>query len=193
MFVTSISTTRCTFVQAIVVAAVTLVVDVCFIVVDAYNGIDSITAAIAFASLVVFRVIFVASAYVAERNERSDTAIRLALVAADDEAKGLLCTLFPPLVVESLQRGEEVPTSVCRGVTVMHIDMSSISRTIAGMPPSRAMSILDAVYSAFDKRVSSIPELWRVETVCERFVLNHACPCLPCASPCHTIRLGRLT
>ena len=153
------------FRHAMTFAIVTIAFDILFFSISyMFYDIDSGILAIAFFSLLIFRISTAMGAHSLERSTRWQTASRLALDSAASEAKALLHNLFPAEAVALIRQGGKVPARVYRGVAVLYADMAGFTKLSSTMSSSDLMRILNTVYSRFDELVEEAG-LWKVETV----------------------------
>lgn len=158
-------------VESVAYAIATLLVDLCWLIdVSFRRNLPGDVAAISIASLCVFRVFFVWSAYAFEYSERSVYASHRAVTAADKDSKALLRNLFPATVVASLVRGEAVPPRSCSDVAVLYADLVGFTKLGSSMSSSEVMGILNVVYSRFDELVEAAG-LWKVDTVGDAYIV----------------------
>jgi hypothetical protein len=134
-------------VQCLVFAVASAIADIAFVTEEGVRlGVSSDIALIAFLSLLAFRAALVWCSYVQEASVRDVFASRLAVVAAEADATGLLRNLFPESIVTCLVRGEAVPSRFCPNVAVLYADLVGFTVLASKMTSMELMEVLNVLF-----------------------------------------------
>lgn len=112
--------------------------------------VDPAVAVTLFLTLLIVHAVSLVISIHVERLERSVLALKCALEAAVTDRKKLLDDLFPPVIVEALVAGTDVPPLISTGAVVLHIDFVGFTRMCSELTPQQIMRTMNAIYSVFE-------------------------------------------
>jgi len=104
---------------------------------------------------------------VTSRNKELEERVALRtreLDAARKRSDSLLLNILPAPIAERLKQGESMIADHFDGVTVLFADIVDFTPISSGLTPGRAVDVLDAVFSEFD-RIAGHYELEKIKTI----------------------------
>lgn len=104
---------------------------------------------------------------VTTRNKELEQRVALRtreLDAARKRSETLLLNILPAPIAERLKQGETMIADHFAGVTVLFADIVDFTPISSGLTPERAVDVLDAVFSEFD-RIAGQYELEKIKTI----------------------------
>jgi class 3 adenylate cyclase/NAD(P)-dependent dehydrogenase (short-subunit alcohol dehydrogenase family) len=126
---------------------------------------------------------------VTSRNKELEERVALRtreLEAARKRSESLLLNILPAPIAERLKQGESMIADHFEGVTVLFADIVDFTPLSAGLTPGRAVDVLDAVFSEFD-RIAGHYELEKIKTIGDCYM---AVGGLPEPQPDHAERVA---
>jgi len=126
---------------------------------------------------------------VTTRNKELEERVALRtreLDAARQRSESLLLNILPAPIAERLKQGESMIADHFTGVTVLFADIVDFTPISAGLTPGRAVDVLDAVFSEFD-RIAGHYELEKIKTIGDCYM---AVGGLPEPQPDHAERVA---
>jgi class 3 adenylate cyclase/NAD(P)-dependent dehydrogenase (short-subunit alcohol dehydrogenase family) len=126
---------------------------------------------------------------VASRNKELEDRVRQRtseLEAARRRSDSLLLNILPAPIAERLKAGEDMIADHFEAVTVLFADIVDFTPTSANLTPQRAVEVLDAVFSEFD-RIAQHYALEKIKTIGDCYM---AVGGLPEPQPDHVERVA---
>ena len=126
---------------------------------------------------------------VTTRNKELEERVALRtreLDAARQRSESLLLNILPAPIAERLKQGESMIADHFTGVTVLFADIVDFTPISAGLTPARAVDVLDAVFSEFD-RIAGQHGLEKIKTIGDCYM---AVGGLPEPQPDHAERVA---
>jgi class 3 adenylate cyclase/NAD(P)-dependent dehydrogenase (short-subunit alcohol dehydrogenase family) len=127
---------------------------------------------------------------VAARNKELEDRVAqrtIELEAARRRSDGLLLNILPAPIAERLKAGEDMIADHFAEVTVLFADIVDFTPISSRLTPERAVDVLDAVFSEFD-RIAGHYELEKIKTIGDCYM---AVGGLPEPQPDHDERVAR--
>lgn len=106
----------------------------------------------------------------AELSQRIET-LNLQLEMERKRSDQLLYQMLPVPVADSLRCGTKVPAQHYPEVTILFSDMVGFTKISAKSPPENVFRLLDDLYSALDTELVHFPEIYKVETIGDAYML----------------------
>lgn len=96
----------------------------------------------------------------------------IALKVANSVNEKLLHNMLPPRVAEELISNGRVIPEVHANTTIFFSDVQNFTKIATQVPPVKVMMMLNELYSVMDFVAKSIPDLYKVETIGDAYVIS---------------------